>query len=114
MRGKHHALEQRLCLGPKLTKSVASILDLSSRTVRKILQRLNVGCSRCGWHEGGCDIHHVHGRKIVNANVHSNLALLCPNCHRLVHEHKILPESLVTLDHQVGDSWKDQYGGRIV
>jgi predicted HNH restriction endonuclease len=56
----------------------------------------------------------VHGRKIVNANVHSNLALLCPNCHRLVHEHKILPESLVTLDHQVGDSWKDQYGGRIV
>lgn len=113
MRGKHYDAHQLLRLGPNTPKHADSILDFSSRTVRKVLQRLGVGCGWCGWNEGGCDVHHIHGRKIPNANAHTNLAILCPNCHRLVHEHKILAESLKTLAIQVGDSWKAQYGGTL-
>lgn len=86
-----------------------SILGLSSRTVRKILKRLGVGCSRCGWAEGTSDLHHIRGRKVPNPDHHENLALLCPNCHRLVHEKKVEAHSLTNFYQQVGDSWRNYY-----
>jgi len=95
----------------KYKRNPKSIMDLSSRTVSKILQRLNIGCSRCGWNEAPCDIHHVHGRKIDNADNHSNLTYLCPNCHRLFHNGKIGPSDIITLELQVGDRWKEFYYG---
>lgn len=88
-----------------------SLLDVSARTVRKVLQRLGIGCSRCGWSEGVGDLHHIRGRKVEDANGHHNLAYICPNCHRLVHEHKVLPEELVSLETQVGHSWLTHYFG---
>lgn len=88
-----------------------SLLELSSRTVRKILKRLNIGCCRCGWNKGTCDLHHIEGKKIPNADSHSNLTYLCPNCHRLFHEKKINKNDILTLEMQVGTTWKDYYYG---
>jgi len=97
----------------KYKKNPASILDLSSRTVRKLLQRINPGCSRfqCGWKEGIGDIHHINGRKVADANGHWNLSYLCPNCHRLVHEGKVPKDELVTIQTQLGETWFDHYYG---
>ena len=86
-----------------------NILQLSQRTITKILRRLDVGCSQCGWKEGSCDIHHIRGRKIENCDHHSNLTHVCPNCHRLAHEGKIAPENLITLEQQLGETWKHFY-----
>jgi 5-methylcytosine-specific restriction endonuclease McrA len=88
-----------------------SLLEASSRTVRKVLKRLGKGCSRCQWSEGGCDLHHIRGRKGPNPDHHDNLTLLCPNCHRLAHERKIDPKDLVTLTQYIGDDWKAHYYG---
>jgi len=90
---------------------VPSIYLLSKRTVRKILKRINLGCSRCGWSEGTCDIHHINGRKIEDPDNHNNLSLLCPNCHRLTHEGKIEKNSLITLRETLPDNWLDYYFG---
>lgn len=89
-----------------------SIFDCSSRTVTKILRRLEkMHCSRCSWNEGSCDVHHIRGRKIDDPHQHSNLTVICPNCHRLAHEGKITPEELVNLDEFIGDAWKQAYYG---
>ena len=89
-----------------------TIWDCSSRTICKILKRIEkMKCSRCGWSEGSCDLHHIHGRKIENPHQHSNLTILCPNCHRLAHEGKIAIEQLVNLDVFIGDAWKQAYYG---
>lgn len=85
------------------------ILDVSHRTIAKILERMNVGCSRCGWNESTCDIHHINGRQIENPNDNRNLCILCPNCHRLVHTHKISKNELVSVYDYIGDTWKDYY-----
>lgn len=87
-----------------------SLLDCSSRTVTKILKRIGkMRCSLCDWDKGTCDIHHIKGKKIDNPNHHSNLTLLCPNCHRLVHEKKIT--EVITLEEFLGDLWKEGYYG---
>jgi len=96
----------------KGTHNPHSILDCSSRTVTKILKRIGMmKCSMCGWDQGTCDVHHINGKKIENANCHSNLALVCPNCHRLAHEKKISPNELITFEQFVGDKWKEGYYG---
>lgn len=84
-----------------------NMLDVSSRTASKILKRLNIGCSLCGWNLGSLDIHHIKHRKHGGTNEHSNLTIVCPNCHRLAHEGKI--DKFVTLEEQVGDLWREQY-----
>jgi hypothetical protein len=88
-----------------------TILELSKRTVGKIIKRMNIGCSRCNWKEDTCDIHHIYGRKIDNPNKHENLSYLCPNCHRLAQSKKIKPEELISLDNYIGDTWKQFYFG---
>jgi hypothetical protein len=92
-------------------KKPKSLLDLSSRTVSKIFKRLEVGCSRCGWNEAPCDVHHIYGRKVEDANSHDKLTYLCPNCHRLFHHKKIGPNDVLTLTQFIGDRWKDCYYG---
>ena len=98
---------QRVC-NPK---NPLSILELPGRTVTKILKRLGIGCSVCGWNEDVCDVHHIRGRKIENADAHENLTYICPNCHRLAHKGKIAVESLVTLSAYVGEKWIECYNG---
>lgn len=93
-------------------KEYTSILDFSSRTVSKIIQRmlddenLEFGCCICGWNDTVGDIHHINGRKIPNADGIKNLSYLCPNCHRKVHRNLIKKEELISFDKQVGDKWK--------
>lgn len=94
--------------GVRATK-YSSILEFSSRTVQKIIKRLNLGCSNCGWKEAACDIHHINGRKIQNANEHKNLSLLCPNCHRLAHKGKLRKEDLKNLEEIFPDNWTEKY-----
>jgi hypothetical protein len=98
--------------GLKKAYDLNSLLDIKfGKTCRRILKELNVGCSRCGWKEGTCDLHHINGKKVPNANHHWNLTLLCPNCHRLFHEKKITEKDVFTLEQQIGDSWKALYYG---
>lgn len=66
------------------------LLSLSSRTVRKILNRANKNiCSVCEWDKDSCDIHHIVPRHKGGTNELSNLIVLCPNCHRMAHSNKL-------------------------
>jgi hypothetical protein len=55
----------------------------------KIKKERGERCEICGWDKGSCDTHHK--KEIVNGGKHSedNLIILCPNCHRLIHEDKL-------------------------
>lgn len=110
-KGEKHAMAVAKFTKGKYNKNPESIFDFSSRTMHKIIKRLNLACSLCGWDKGTCDIHHINGRKIENANRHDNLSCICPNCHRLVHEGKIKKELLVNLYDYIGNRWKDVYYG---
>jgi len=95
--------------------NIQSILCVSSRTASKIIQRLakeeNIGCCICGWNKSTCDIHHINGKKIENADEHSNLTLICPNCHRMVHNGLIDISKLIPLNEHIGNKWKKYYFG---
>ena len=88
-----------------------SIMDLSKRTVSKILKRMKIGCSFCEWYveDVTCDIHHIVQRKDGGNDEHSNLTYICPNCHRLVHSGKINSNNLVSLQDYIGETWKQFY-----
>ena len=92
-------------------KKPNNILELSKRTTSKILKRMKIGCSNCGWNECICDIHHINGKRIKDADNHNNLTYLCPNCHRKVHNNFIKKKDLITLIDYIGDSWKKYYYG---
>ena len=90
---------------------ITSIWDVSKRTVTKILQRSNKGCSICGWNESTCDIHHVIPRSKGGNNDLTNLIVVCPNCHRVIHtSNKYSTEFLkmLTIDKTFSD-WKTFY-----
>ncbi len=86
-----------------------SLIDLSSRTARKILERMSLGCSVCGWSEAYCDLHHIVEKKNGGSNGHNNIAYICPNCHRKIHSKIIKPEELISLEDYIGDDWKKFY-----
>lgn len=90
---------------------ITSIAECSSRTITKILKRMDVGCTRCGWNESTCDIHHINGRKIEDPHNHKNLIILCPNCHRLAHNKKIEVSEYKTVFDLFGETWKEYYYG---
>ena len=69
-------------------EKVKSILELSSRTVQKIIKRANRKCEICGWNESTCDIHHVIEKKNKGTDDSNNLIIICPNCHRVIHTNK--------------------------
>lgn len=73
----------------KLKKPLC-ILNLSKRTISKILKRANQGCMECGWNESTCDIHHIIPKKQGGTDENKNLIVICPNCHRKVHTHKLI------------------------
>ena len=88
-----------------------TIFDLSKRTISKILNRANKGCSICGWNESTCDIHHIIERKNGGTDILSNLIIVCPNCHRVIHTtDKYTPEYLrsLTID-KTFPNWKEFY-----
>ena len=115
---------ERLSRGQKHAQAVAkytrgkyreyppeSILKLSRRTVGKIFKRMKLECSICGWNECVCDIHHINGRNIDNADSHKNLTYVCPNCHRKIHNNLINQKNIVDLEQYIGDKWKQFYYG---
>lgn len=88
-----------------------SLLDLSKRTISKILKRANIGCSICGWNKATCDIHHIVERSSNGSNNSDNLIIICPNCHREIHSNKEYNKSFLferTID-KVFSNWKDFY-----
>lgn len=92
------------------TTKPKSLMEISSRTASKILTRMKAACSKCGWNEARCDLHHILPKKQGGTDEHGNLTYLCPNCHRIAHERK-QTEGFVSLDEQIGDSWLEHYYG---
>ena len=91
--------------------SLTSIADCSKRTITKILERANKGCSICGWNESTCDIHHIIPKSQGGTNEHNNLIIVCPNCHRIIHtSDKYSIEFLQehSMEQQFND-WKNYY-----
>lgn len=85
-----------------------SILDLSKRTITKILRRANQGCMICGWNEATCDIHHIQPKKNGGTDDNSNLIVVCPNCHRKIHDHKLTVPNDVNIE-VLFKNWTDYY-----
>lgn len=65
-----------------------SILDVSHRTVEKIIRRARLGCGICAWNEATCDIHHALPKVKGGSDAMNNLVCVCPNCHRKLHQFK--------------------------
>jgi 5-methylcytosine-specific restriction endonuclease McrA len=110
--GRKHSEETKRHIGSTLNKKLevpSSILEVSSRTTRKILKRLGIACLNCGWDEDVCDLHHIKSLREGGDSNHENLTYICPNCHRLVHSKKIDKSDLVSLAESVGDKWKKHY-----
>ena len=43
-------------------------------------------CFNCGWGKAICDVHHIVPKSKGGSDAHSNLTVVCPNCHRLIHK----------------------------
>lgn len=110
-RGEKHSIAVGKSTKGKYNENPQSLLHLSKRTMIKIMHRLNIPCSLCGWNEWTSDIHHINGKKIPDCDNHNNLSYICPNCHRLVHAGKITKDKLIALSDYLGDRWKDYYYG---
>lgn len=99
----------------KIDKHAESILDLSKRTVGKVLKRLNLPCTCCGVHFDSVvfDIHHILPKKLGGTNDMSNLTYICPNCHRVAHSNpSLLSNELISLEKYFLDNdidWKSVY-----
>lgn len=92
---------------PQDPETLGSIYQISSRTRRKVLQRLEIGCSACGWSEALGDLHHIIPKQEGGEDSDENLTYVCPNCHRKAHSGLEVP--FKTFKEQVGDSWKAYY-----
>lgn len=109
---KHHSQETIEKIGKHNRmglKEPKSILDVSKRTLSKILNRINCGCSNCGWNEATCDVHHIIPRKNGGLDTNDNLCILCPNCHRKVHNKVLDTNKLKNVVEFIGDKWKKYY-----
>ena len=94
----------------RASKNAQSILELSKRTVKKLLKRAKFGCVMCGWNRTSLDIHHILHKSKGGTDDHENLIALCPNCHRLAHEGKYELEILKTKSLvSTFPDWKDYY-----
>lgn len=110
--GKNHSISVgKGTKGKYKGSNIDSLYDLSARTVVKLLKRMDLGCSNCGWNKSSCDLHHLSGRQIDDPHNHNNLTLLCPNCHRMVHNHLIDKLLLIKLSDYLPNNWKDFYYG---
>lgn len=98
-----------------INKNPQSILDLSKRTTVKILRRMKLPCSCCGFYIDGVslDIHHIIPKSDGGLDDMSNLTYICPNCHRIAHTDKsLLKRDLISIEQQLDElniNWKDFY-----
>jgi hypothetical protein len=59
-------------------------------------------CSNCGWDQSTCDIHHIIERKNGGTDDLNNLVIVCPNCHRLIHQGKLNPVTIKNVKEILG------------
>lgn len=89
---------------------INSILEVSTRTVSKILKRAGIGCMICGWNKATCDIHHIKEKSNGGTDDEENLIILCPNCHREYHcdgsYQELFEEKTIS---KVFNNWRDYY-----
>ena len=71
-------------------------------------------CCICGWDKATCDFHHINGKKIPNADSEYNITLICPNCHRMIHEEKLNKDKLIPLSKIIGNRWKNYIVKKII
>lgn len=101
----------------KVGKVPESILDVSRRTSMKIVERMELPCSCCGFYLKGVhlDFHHIIPRKDNGPDDMTNITYICPNCHRIAHTDKsLLKNKLVSVKEQLdacGKNWLDFYYG---
>ena len=43
-------------------------------------------CDQCGWDAARCDVHHRVPKSLGGLHTLDNAIVLCPNCHRVIHE----------------------------
>lgn len=92
-----------------------SILQISSRTLSKIISRMNLPCSCCGFFVSGVvlDLHHIVPRGKGGEDTAHNLTYICPNCHRIAHtDVSLLKKELVPFDIYLSElnlNWRDYY-----
>lgn len=100
-----------------IQSKTTSILEISSRTVQKIIARANLKCSLCNWNEATGDIHHIVETNQGGTDSMDNLIYLCPNCHRCVHQlgekFKTKEELLQLSLSKTFSNWLDFYNIRI-
>lgn len=98
-------------------KKPKSILEVSKRTISKIVRRMELPCSCCGFYKEGValDFHHINPRKKGGKDDMSNLTYICPNCHRIAHtDLSLLEKPLVSIEQQLKElnkNWLDFYYG---
>lgn len=92
-------------------KAPLNIFEVSTRTRSKILSRLNLKCSCCGYDKCPGKLHHIKGKKINDFDNHSNLSFVCARCHDEIHYGLIKKSSLITLKDLIGDRWLEYYYG---
>ena len=104
---KHNIITKRNQAKSTSSKIPKNLFDLSTRTIQKIMKRMKAVCSNCGWNKTTCDLHHIIPKSRGGKDSHENITILCPNCHRLAHENKLL--SFISVESQYGDSWRQHY-----
>ena len=103
----------------RVNRVPASILDLSKRTVSKVILRMQLPCSCCGAYVPGVvwDIHHIKPRSQGGSDSADNLTYICPNCHRICHtDIALLPKPLISLVDfllLVDKQWQDYYFAKV-
>lgn len=110
--GKPHSEEAKRIRGKTNRmglKNPNSILDMSKRTVSKIIARSGQGCMLCGWNEASCDIHHIIEKSNNGSNLNSNLIVVCPNCHRKIHNKIIFLDGSINIESVMKENWKKYY-----
>ena len=71
------------------------IRKYSIKTIYKLLKK--IPCQLCGWKDTTRDIHHIIPVSKGGTNDISNLIVLCPNHHRMVHHDLISKEQLLEI-----------------
>lgn len=118
-------MSRKLCFTcqPKTIKLIKvdnmpkSIFDVSKRTAMKIVERMELPCSCCGFYIKGVhlDFHHIVPRKLNGTDDMTNIAYICPNCHRIAHtDTSLLERELVSVEDQLkscNKNWLDFYYG---
>ena len=98
---------KRKVVHKKDINEVNNLFEFSKRTISKILNRMQVSCSICGWDKASCDLHHIIPVSKGGTDEHTNLTCVCPNCHREIHAGIKAP--MLNLKEHIGDTWKEYY-----